>query len=42
MGASFNRLLGLCAISLLAGASLITAATPDLRLVNAAAEQDKK
>jgi ankyrin repeat protein len=41
MGARFNRLLGVCAISLLTGGGQLAAATPDLRLVNAAAEQDK-
>lgn len=41
MGARRDRLAGLCVICLLAGAGLTRAATPDLRLVNAAAEQDK-
>ena len=41
MGVNVNRLAGLWAVPLLAVAGLATAAGPDLRLVNAAAEQDK-
>jgi len=41
MGAKVNRLVGAWLIPLLSAASLATAADPDLRLVNAAAEQDK-
>ncbi len=41
MGAKVSRLAGLWVIPLLAAASLATAAGPDLRLVTAAAEQDK-
>jgi ankyrin repeat protein len=40
MGANVNRLAGLWVLPLLSAASLAIAAGPDLRLVNAAAEQD--
>src|ERR1700687_499703 len=42
MGANVNRLAGLWVLPLLSAASLAMAAGPDLRLVNAAAEQDTK
>jgi ankyrin repeat protein len=42
MGAKVNRLAGMWLIPLLSAASLATAAGPDLRLVNAAAEQDRQ
>ena len=41
MGAKVYRLVGLGVLPLLAAASLATAAGPDLRLVSAAATQDK-
>ena len=40
MGANVNRLAGLWVLPLLSVASLAMAAGPDLRLLNAAAEQD--